>query len=159
MHALKAIAEKVCKKKTPPKQSNVGFLSRQKMNQSFVSFGYYLAGYGGKSPPAEHEPTGQKPKSVQKPTDFFFSLSLSLAFICYVVIRAYYTWASLSSSLHTLPSELTSRPYSTPHKTAVFASLCHIQHHTRWQSLPLSHTHRHSTVRQCLYLCTNLTFT
>ena len=35
MHALKDIAEKVSKKKQPPKQSNVGFLSRQKMSQLF----------------------------------------------------------------------------------------------------------------------------
>ena len=35
IHALKNIAENVCKKRQQPKQSNVRFLSRQKMSQLF----------------------------------------------------------------------------------------------------------------------------
>ena len=95
----------------------------------------YLAGYGGKSSPAGHEPTGQKLKSVQKPT-YFVVAAVNLS---YVAIPACYPWASLSLSFRILPS----RSHSTPHKTAMIASLCHIQRRTRWQSLSL---------------CTNLTF-
>ena len=143
MHALTDIAQKVCKKKTkqgqPPTQTNKRRVLVETDNNSVVWA--YLAMYGGKSSPEGHEPAGQKSKSVQKPTYCW-------VFLCFfplkVAIPAYYTWIPLSLSIHVLPSEFASRSYSTPHKTAVIASLCHIQHHTRWQSLSL---------------CINLTFT
>ena len=135
------VSLKKCARKNKQKQTQNNQTSGSCRDRKWVSsfLWIYLTGYGDKSPPAEHEPTGQKPKSVQKPTDwsFFFSfISLMSPFVnrSYLYID---TWASLQSSLHMLPLEFATRSYSTPHKTAVFAPLCHIQHHTRWQSLSL----------------------
>ena len=148
MHAPTDFAQKVCKKKTrtttnTDKQTTLGSSRDRKWISRFPWI--YLVGYGAKSSPAGQKPTGQKSKSVQKPTYyFFFKLS-------YFAVPTYYTWASLSSSLHVLPPEFASWSYSTPHKTAVIASLCQIQYHSRWQFVSLYQPHLH--IRwQCLPL-------
>ena len=136
MHALTDIAQKMCKTKTKKKirTTTNKQTSRSYRDRKWVSrFPWvYLAGYGVKSSPVGHQLTGQKSKSVQKKAHLFILFYFFLTPV-----------ASLSLSLNLLPFEFASRSYSTPHKTAVIASLCHIQHHTRWQSL---------------FLCINLSF-
>ena len=143
MHALKDIAEKVCKKKPPPpKQSNVGFLTRQKMSQLFPLDNIW-PGMGAKADRPDMSPPDRNRNPYKKPTDYF-----SFFYLCYVAIRTYYTWAFLSLSLHMLPSEFASRSYST-HTRQQCLPLCVIFSTTRHGSMPLSHTHRHNTIRQC----------
>ena len=140
MHALTDIAQKVYKKKQGqhPTQTNNRRVLVETENGSVVSLGYIWPGIGAKAHrPNTSPPDRNRNQYKSPPTNF------CLFYLCYVAIAAYYTWASLSLSLHILPSEFASRSYSTPHKTAVTASLCHTQHHTRWQSVPL---------------CINLTF-
>ena len=101
--------------------------------ESVVSLGYIWPGMEAKAnrPGISLQDRSRNPYK-SPPTCFWLFLYLSS-----VAIPAYYTWASLSSSLHIPPSEFASRSYSTPHKREVIASLCHIQHHARWQSLSL----------------------
>ena len=99
-------------------------------NESVVSFEYIWPGMRAKAHRPKMSPQDRNRNPYKSPPTNF-----CLFYLCCVVISAYYTWASLASSLHMLPSEFASRSYSIPHKTAVIASLCHVQHHTRWQSL------------------------
>ena len=123
------ISQKCARKKQgqPQSQTNKRWVLFETDNESVVSLGYIWPGVGAKvnRPAMSPQDRGGNPyKSL--PTFFYFLKNL-----CYVAIPAYYTWTSLSSSLHILPSEFASRLYSTSHKTAVIASLCHIQHHTQ----------------------------
>ena len=116
-----------------PTQINKRRVLVETENESVVSLGYIRPGMGAKAHRPAISPRDRSRNPYKSPPTFFFFFNLS-----YVAISAYCTWASLSSSLHVLLSEFASRSYSTPHKTAVIASLCHIQHHTRWPSLFLS---------------------
>ena len=146
MHDLTDIAQKVCKKKQ-------GQQPRQKWVSRFPWI--YLAGYGGKSSPAGHEPTGQKSKSLQKPPTVFLKSVLHRHFcllhlgIPLIISSRASTWVCISVVLiATQDSDCPSVSYSAPpemaefcflsvstsasHKMAVFGSFGHTEHHTRW---------------------------
>ena len=113
MHALKDIAEKMCKKKQPPpKLSNVRFLFMQKMSGLFLWI--YLTRYGGKSPPDRNWHPHKRP-----PTNSFCSLSFISA---------------MSPFLLTTPGHPSHHLFTCFHPSLPVGR---IQHHTRQQCLLL----------------------
>ena len=155
MHALTDIAQKVCKKKTRTATNITKQTSGSCRDRSRVSrFPWiYLAGYGGKSSPAGHEPTGQKSKSVQKPKKksllcrhsyllplgirLIISSHISILVCISVVFNATQDGSNCLSVSYSAPPEMAefcflSVSTSASHKMAVFGSFGHTEHHTRW---------------------------
>ena len=156
MHTLTDFAQKVCKKKRGHnlhKQTNVGFLSRQKMSQSFPLdifgrvWGQKLTGR-----PWAHRTEVEIRTEVHL---FFLKISLMSPFLLTTPRHPshhLFTYFHLSFHLgriqhHTrgqwLPlcvifsTTRDGRVYlsvstSPSHKMAVFASFGHTEHHTRW---------------------------
>ena len=142
---------------------------------SQFSFGYTWLGIGGQKAywTKAHQPNmspSDRNRNPDKSPPTCFP---------YVAIRAYYSRAFLSPSLHTLPLQFASRCriqnntrqqclpvcfiFSPSHEMARFVSLSHNkrdsterqclyepQLHTKWQCLPLSHIEHHRDVNVCL---------
>ena len=114
------------------------------MSQSFPLDKHHLAGYGGKSSPAEHEPTGKTSKSVQKPTYFFLSLLCRHSCLLHLGIPLIISsrtsiWVCISVVFNSTQdgSDCLSVSYSAPHEMAEFVSLYQPHLHIRCQYLPL----------------------
>ena len=154
IHTLKDIAENVCKKRQQPKKSKVGFLLK-KMSQLFP-FDIIWQGMGAKVlRPNMSPPDRNRNPYKSHSTNFFFLLIISL--LCRHLYLLHLGIPLIISS-HASIGVCLSVVFNTTQDSSVCLSASYSAPHEMAENAS-NQIHRHGTVRQCLYLCTNFTFT